>query len=132
MLFKFIINKKKKKMFGIKTIKKHTLAFVGGFVDRFASRVTNRNICIGKAVLVKLGECEPWTDHVDSSVISQVNKALKDKDFGSARSLVQFGAMINESKKSNNFCVSLCLEAIDLAAKGEEILMEAIPFYYLD
>jgi hypothetical protein len=119
-------------MFGIKVIKKHTLAFVGGFVDRFASRVTHKNICIGKALLVKIGECEPWTDHIDSSVFSQVNKALKDKDFGSARSLVQFGTMINESNKSNNFCVSFCLEAINLAAKGEETLIEAIPFYYMD
>jgi hypothetical protein len=119
-------------MFGVRALKKYGAAFLGGFVDRLSSRITGKKICIGKELLIKLGACEPWPDHIDSAVIPMLNEAIKNKDFDSARSLVRLSVMLSEKDGYKSFCVSLLLSAIDLLAQGEEVLIAATPFYYAD
>lgn len=119
-------------MLGISFLKRHSRAFFAGFVDKFNTRVTGKTICFGKAMLIKMGECDPWSDHIDIHVFPEVNKALLNKDFESARNLIKFGAMLNEGNKQKGFCVSLALKAVDFFAQGDEFLISATPFYYLD
>lgn len=103
--------------------KKCSTWLVAGFSDRMASRVSGKKISFAKHIAEKVDQCEPWTDHIESSSIAGINQAIKDGDFKSARMLLAIGA-----KDSKSFCVAIALSAIDFLALGNEVDVSMIPF----
>lgn len=98
--------------------------FIGGFTDRFASRITGKKKSFGKCIAAKFNECEPWTDHFEISSLEMINQALAEKDFASARGLAAFGV----AEGASPYCVKIASLAIELLSEGEEVIFNLFTF----
>ena len=78
-------------MWGVNGLRRLFMRFSAGVADRAASYVTGRKISVGKAIIRKLAECDPWKSHIYESAIKGIAHALHDKDFISARALLAMG-----------------------------------------
>ena len=105
-------------------IRRQLSFFTSGIIDRIISRTTGRRCNFSGAVLAKLHNCEPWTDHFERSALDSMRKANELKDFKNMRILAALGAKEGASR----YCVELAERVIDLLAFGEEIEIETLVF----
>jgi hypothetical protein len=106
-------------------VKKAIIWTSAGFVDRINKRRGCTDIKVGKMIAQKFDNCQPWTDHLTPTAISNINDAMKSNDFSSARGLVAFGT----TSVANRGCIEMLEFAIDLLADGNELLVD---LYFLE
>lgn len=97
-----------------------------GAVDRVTSRCSGKRMDFGMKIASKLDECQPWTDHFETSSLHEMHKAIDDKQFNAARLIHAIGA----KEAANKHCLDLALLAINMLADGEDITFDL--FYCME
>ena len=91
-----------------------------GIADKMATRFSGRKCSLAKHMAMKIDKCEPWTDHLETSSLMQVDSAIKNREFATARFLVA----LRQKEEAIRYCINLALSAIDFLAEGEELTFE--------
>jgi len=91
-------------LFGYRFVRRQLSFVSAGIFDKIFSRLTGRKISFGKICVIKLMECEPWTDHFSPVSINSISEALLDGDFKSARLLAAISSL--DAEKSA-YCIKL-------------------------
>jgi hypothetical protein len=99
------------------TVKKSGTWFTAGFVDRISSRISNKEISFSKKVAEKIAPCEPWTDHFHPHTLENLDKAIKYRQFATAKFLLEIG----RKEDAKGYCVQLASTLIDWLAQGAEL-----------
>jgi len=111
-------------MFGTKFVGRQLSFISAGIVDRISSRIFKREVSFGKMCVIKLNDCEPWTDHFSARTVSDIKHALLNKDFSSARALIA----LCSNEDASRYCIALLEKVVDLLASGYEVEVELITF----
>jgi len=97
----------------------------GGIFDELASRMRKKEVNFGKLIAAKANKCKPWSNHIESSTLVEINSAIKDGNFRDARALLNVGA----KEGAKRYCLDIALLAIDFLAEGIEDKQELFGFF---
>lgn len=110
-------------MFGI--VKRGISFFTAGAWDRITFQITGKKNDFAKCIAARINDCLPCEDRYEKRIVADIWKALRDKNYQSARSLEAIGA----KEGADRYCTSMMRRVIDFVAENHELDFERTEFF---